>query len=201
MRSRPTDGIGEKALREFWLQKLPPAIRTVVISLDGDLDSVAERSDRIMDATTSHKIASVSTYVDTDRLGRSTRTGKSTPHFALDHAINVPPITPAKRQLMFLSQRVRHRRAKMSRTVHISLRNLAETPEAPLPSAARLTRRVFVSDTRTGKQFLIESEAEISMLPPIAGARPAFDIVLTAANGTRIRTYGPKTLCLNLGVK
>lgn len=67
MRSGPTDGIGEKALKEFWLQKLPPAIRTVVISLDGDLDSVAERADRIMDAT-SHDIASVSTYADTDRL-------------------------------------------------------------------------------------------------------------------------------------
>lgn len=68
MRSGPTDGIGEKALKEFWLQKLPPAIRTVVISLDGDLDSVAERADRIMDATTSHDIASVSTYGDTDRF-------------------------------------------------------------------------------------------------------------------------------------
>lgn len=68
MRSGPTDGIGDKALKEFWLQKLPPAIRTVVISLDGDLDSVAERADRIMDATTGHDIASVSTYGDTDRF-------------------------------------------------------------------------------------------------------------------------------------
>lgn len=68
MRSGPTNGIGEKALKEFWLQKLPPAIRTVVISLDGDLDTVAERADRIMDATTTHDISSVSTYSDTDRF-------------------------------------------------------------------------------------------------------------------------------------
>jgi len=68
MRSGTTDGIGEKALKEFWLQKLPPAIRAVVISLEGNLDSVAERADRIMDATTSHDIASVSIYSDTDRF-------------------------------------------------------------------------------------------------------------------------------------
>jgi len=76
-----------------------------------------------------------------------------------------------------------------------------EAAEAPLTSAARATRRVFVSNTRTGQQFLVDSGAEISVLPPTAGARLASDIVLTAANGTRIKTYGPKTLRLCLGVK
>lgn len=60
---------------------------------------------------------------------------------------------------------------------------------------------MFVSDTRTGKQFLVDSGAEISVLPPTAGARPVSDVVLTAANGTRIKTYGPKTLRLCLGVR
>jgi len=68
MRSGPTDGFSEKALKEFWLQKLPPAIRAVVIGLDGDLNSVAERADRIMDATSPNDIAAVSTSGDSDRL-------------------------------------------------------------------------------------------------------------------------------------
>lgn len=85
--------------------------------------------------------------------------------------------------------------------MYVPVGKLVEAAEAPLPSAAHPTRRLFVSDTRTGKQYLIDSGAEISVLPPIAGARPASDIVLTAANGTRIQTYGPKTLHLNLGSK
>lgn len=76
-----------------------------------------------------------------------------------------------------------------------------EAAEAPRTSATRPTFRVFVSDTCTGKQFLVDSGAEISVLPPTAGARPVSDIVLTAANVTRIKTYGPKTLRLCLGVK
>lgn len=69
-----------------------------------------------------------------------------------------------------------------------------------MPSvASRSSRRVFVYDAHTGKRFLIDSGAEISVLPPTPGAQPASDIVLTAANGTRIRTYGPKTLQLDFG--
>ena len=73
--------------------------------------------------------------------------------------------------------------------------------EALMTSATRATRRVFVSDTRTGQQFLVDSVAEISVLPPTSSARPASDIVMTTVKGTRIKTYGPKTLRLCLGVK
>ncbi|XP_050064386.1 uncharacterized protein LOC126553284 [Aphis gossypii] len=68
MRNGTADGISDKALKEFWLQKLPPAIRAVLICLDGDLDSVADFADRIMAATTGHDVASVSTYSDVDRF-------------------------------------------------------------------------------------------------------------------------------------
>ncbi|KAL4083793.1 hypothetical protein QTP88_029109 [Uroleucon formosanum] len=62
------------------------------------------------------------------------------------------------------------------------------------------TNFLLVSDMRTGKQFLVDSGAEISV-PPTAGARPISDIVPTATNGKRIKTYGLKTLRLGLGFK
>jgi len=37
MRSVLPEGIGDAALKEFWLQKLPPAILTVISGLDGAL--------------------------------------------------------------------------------------------------------------------------------------------------------------------
>lgn len=59
---------------------------------------------------------------------------------------------------------------------------------------------MFITDTRSGRQFLIDSGADISVIPPVAGHRASSDLVLTAANGTRIRTFGPKDLRLNIGL-
>ncbi|XP_015371442.1 PREDICTED: uncharacterized protein LOC107167066 [Diuraphis noxia] len=53
---------------------------------------------------------------------------------------------------------------------------------------------------RSGRRFLIDSVADISVLTPSAGQRPTSEITLTAANGTRIQTYGRKTLNLDLGL-
>lgn len=58
---------------------------------------------------------------------------------------------------------------------------------------------MFITVTRSGRQFLIDSGADISVIPPVTGHQAALDLVLTAANGTRIRTYGLKDLRLNIG--
>lgn len=60
--------------------------------------------------------------------------------------------------------------------------------------------RVHINDLRSGKLFLIDTGAEISVIPPSVGSRQPSDVHLTAANGTRIKTFGPKTLNLDLGL-
>jgi len=77
---------------------------------------------------------------------------------------------------------------------------LTEAAEADAPPAAHHTCRLFVTDVRSGKRFLIDSGAEISVIPPGNSPRRSSDIVLNAANGTRIATYGPRELHLNLGL-
>ncbi|XP_025407576.1 uncharacterized protein LOC112681544 [Sipha flava] len=42
--------IGEEALRQFWLQKLPASVLPVVAGLDGPLDMLATRADRVLEA-------------------------------------------------------------------------------------------------------------------------------------------------------
>lgn len=54
-------GIGDDALNEFLIQMLPPAILTVISGLDRSLESLAERANRVMDASTCHYIFAVST--------------------------------------------------------------------------------------------------------------------------------------------
>lgn len=51
MRNNMPSSIGEDALKEFWLQKLPSNVTTIIASLDGPLDSLASRADRVMDAS------------------------------------------------------------------------------------------------------------------------------------------------------
>jgi len=44
MRGNLAPGIGEEALKEFWMQRLPSSVKVVLISLDASLDSIAARA-------------------------------------------------------------------------------------------------------------------------------------------------------------
>jgi hypothetical protein len=44
-------GIGEDALKEFWLQKLPSNVMAIISSIDGSLDALASRAHRVMEAS------------------------------------------------------------------------------------------------------------------------------------------------------
>jgi len=50
MRDVYPDDMGDASLEQFWMQKLPPAVRTVIAGLSGSLDALAERADRVMEA-------------------------------------------------------------------------------------------------------------------------------------------------------
>jgi cleavage and polyadenylation specificity factor subunit 1 len=75
-----------------------------------------------------------------------------------------------------------------------------EAAEASPPPAAHQAYRLFVNDVRSGRRFLIDSGAEIFVIPPGSGPRRTSDVMLSAANGSLIATYGPKVLHLNLGL-
>lgn len=62
--------------------------------------------------------------------------------------------------------------------------------------------RLIIIDKITKQQFLIDTGAEISVLPPTNSERKSkSDFELYAANSTPITTYGKKTLELNLGLR
>lgn len=77
---------------------------------------------------------------------------------------------------------------------------LMEAAEVNSTPAAHHSYGLFVADVRFGERFLINSGTEISVIPPGNGPRRSSDIVLNAANGTRIATYGPRELHVNLGL-
>ena len=67
------------------------------------------------------------------------------------------------------------------------------------------SRRLFVSDRTSGTRFLVDTGAEVSLLPSTAAHRrhvhTAAQCSLSAANGSSIRTYGLRSLTLDLGLR
>lgn len=53
------DGIGEDALKQFWLQKLPPTTRAIISGQDGTLENLATRADRVMEANNTFDLHAV----------------------------------------------------------------------------------------------------------------------------------------------
>lgn len=63
--------------------------------------------------------------------------------------------------------------------------------------------RLFIQDKQSKYRYLIDTGADISVLPPTAEEKksPPKSFVLYAANSTKIRTYGTKIVNCNIGLR
>lgn len=63
--------------------------------------------------------------------------------------------------------------------------------------------RLFVTDKHTGLRFLVDTGADISVVPPLPheSKRPPAKLTLFAANGTPIKTFGERLLTLDLSLR
>lgn len=60
--------------------------------------------------------------------------------------------------------------------------------------------RLFVKDRRSGTKFLVDSGADVSVIPVTNHNKPT-DFKLYAANGAEIPTFGTKMLNVDLGLR
>ncbi|UYV60412.1 hypothetical protein LAZ67_1001072 [Cordylochernes scorpioides] len=73
-------------------------------------------------------------------------------------------------------------------------------PSVGATDGAGLIRRLFITDRRSAYLFLVDTGAEVSVIPPpVKNARPSHR-QLFAANGSIIHTYGERHLELDLGL-
>ncbi|BHF77875.1 hypothetical protein SprV_0602098500 [Sparganum proliferum] len=64
------------------------------------------------------------------------------------------------------------------------------------------TRRLFLCDRIAGAKFLVDSDAEVSMVPPIPAERKnRSSFYLTAANNSSTLTFGQRSITLDLGLR
>jgi len=78
-------------------------------------------------------------------------------------------------------------------------RALATTSVPSLSNSCHL----LINDPTNHHTFLIDTGATVSVLPPTDTDKkfPQLHFYLTAANGSQIRTYGRRSLTLNLGLR
>ncbi|UYV83501.1 hypothetical protein LAZ67_23001249 [Cordylochernes scorpioides] len=73
-------------------------------------------------------------------------------------------------------------------------------PSVGATDGAGLTHRLFITDRRSAYLFLVDTGAEVSVIPPpVKNVRPSHR-QLFAANGSIIHTYGERHLELDLGL-
>ncbi|UYV70049.1 hypothetical protein LAZ67_7001603 [Cordylochernes scorpioides] len=80
------------------------------------------------------------------------------------------------------------------------VREAATDPTAQWTNACRKSR-LFVTDAKTGMRFLIDSGADVSLIPFQGNGTPIEDIQLYSANGSLIPTYGFQILDVDLGLR
>jgi len=65
-----------------------------------------------------------------------------------------------------------------------------------------ITRRLFVTERVSGTRFLVNTGADVSLVPVLPqNRRNKSKVTLSAANGTPIATFGQKLLQLDLGLR
>ena len=65
------------------------------------------------------------------------------------------------------------------------------------------SRLFYITDCSTGSKFLVDTGAQVSIIPPSPTDRRTLcsNITLEAVNGTPIKTFGTRSLTLNLGLR
>ena len=80
-------------------------------------------------------------------------------------------------------------------------KRIGRTEMAPI-SGLSSSHRLFIKDKISGLKYLVDTGAEVSVLPPSrVSARCPSAIQLHAANGTMIKTYGQRLLNVDIGLR
>lgn len=66
----------------------------------------------------------------------------------------------------------------------------------------KIPRRLFIYDKKTGTKFLVDTGADVSVIPASRADRAGIQTLqLYAANGSKIKTFGERALTLNVGLR
>ncbi|GFY19338.1 transposon Ty3-I Gag-Pol polyprotein [Trichonephila clavipes] len=187
MRALAGTDVSEKALRTLWVDKMPDSVKCIVIVSEEHLDKIAAMADKIVEmAPRTVDIAAVQDSAGVDQLMAKIATLEG-------------QIASLKLQRKFRSSSPHHHQRSRSRSKSRRHYN----PREDIASTISDSGRSASLDRETGCQFLVDSGADVSILPwtKTKGECQTSQYKLYAANGTEIPTYGLKILTLDLGLR
>ncbi|XP_065067489.1 uncharacterized protein LOC135693039 [Rhopilema esculentum] len=188
-------------LRQLFLERLPTNVRLILASTADSLpvEQVALLADKILEVATPLGISSL-----TPTVSALAPTPVTPPIASEVHALRsqVEELTFQVQALISRTQptnsfpgRSRSRSTSRKRR-HQQLR---ATSSAGLASSSRL---FYITDRTTGTRFLVDTGADVSVLPPSsADKQTSQNISLQAVNKSPIRTFGEKSLTIDLGLR
>ncbi|UYV65624.1 hypothetical protein LAZ67_3004897 [Cordylochernes scorpioides] len=172
LRSLATPDISDNLIKTLWLDKLPTSIKNILIVSEEDISKLAIMADKINEINSSKEIYDA-----------------EVPSSSTDRLI--AKLEDLERQVSVQLERV----GKPQPADRV-----ATSSSAGIQDCRNL--RLFMTDKNTGLRFLVDSGADISIIPPKDKNRmPISDYKLYAANGTEIVTYGTKVRNLDIGLR
>ena len=202
-------------IRELFLQRLPTNVRMVLASTNDSvsLDALAQLADKIVDVAVPQSVSAVhssnlSDEVDKLRseLSNLTQLVKSLP-FQRKSRTRSPSPAPSHSNnnnnnsstVCWYHQKYGQSARKCKQPCTYSGNSLVA-----MNTANQKPSHLFhVVDKSSGVRFLVDTGAEVSVIPPSRTERkcPQQDFTLQAVNNTTITTYGRRSLTLDLGLR
>ncbi|XP_037929255.1 uncharacterized protein LOC119663722 [Teleopsis dalmanni] len=224
MRDLAAGAMNDGALKQFWLDRLPVAVRAVVSIADGDLDKCALQADKMIEMGSYGSGATV----DGAKNSQSAQSSSIEEMQTIKNAVlQLSKDVAEIKQRQYSNRRPRFRTPDRDPVQHIRTRSanqvwcqcnqmyqalqiqgngklktaLSETVDE---ASGYKSSRLFIVDKKTQHKFLVNTGADFSVFPITAIANPKSKpttSTLFAANGSHIKTYGSKLLTLNLGLR
>nr|VZH92197.1 unnamed protein product [Spirometra erinaceieuropaei] len=181
--------VDDKFVKEMFLERLPTDVQTILASGSQDLtvSQLAEMADRMIEVQRfqSPSVAQISSSSSVNE------------HLLKQMSAMADEMASLKIQLARLTSSRSRSRPKTGKPV-------SQRIDATVFSGSSGSGRTFyVCDTATRRRFLVDTGAQISVVPPTAADRrfPSPGLHLQAANCSPIPTFGSLSLTLNIGLR
>ncbi|EFA12902.2 Retrovirus-related Pol polyprotein from transposon opus-like Protein [Tribolium castaneum] len=191
--------VSDELLKTLWLQRLPTHVQSVLATSSDPIQNLAQMADKIVEIQHMSSVCTVATPTEDMSAAILQLTEEVA---ALKAAYN----TEIKPRRSRSRPQTPDRSSRDSCWYHRTFGNKAKKCITPCnfnksENSTPRHRRLTITDPTTGISFLIDSGSDISIIPKKARQSTVSDLVLYAANGTAIQTYGYERLTITLGLR
>ncbi|KAJ8871607.1 hypothetical protein PR048_027934 [Dryococelus australis] len=191
MRNLAGDNIRDEFLRTMFLERMPVNVRAILSTNRDYLNTLATLADKIVEVNAPTFAFSCSAQPDNDDTG------------SLDTASAIH--RPNDDAISRLTQQVAALGSSIEEIKSGTFQRGGKCGGSPLMAAnvaSRNSCHLFITDAHSGVRFLIDTGADISVLPPTSREKTNTDESkeLYAAKGSITRTFGERLLKFDLGL-